>query len=283
MERQEIETSLKTSSYLTDEFWESIHSGIKPKTTPVPNYRQPTRGELYGQVDSEMQGIHMDMDGFLKSAANNMSPEELSVAMHDTHSPREDGETTFQGHPLPQTHSNRPKLTLSRNQAMAIKKYPTLVEFLGRPEGDKIAKEINGHMNAAMSDLIHSNSKQANEYAMACRADKQNLREYFQGDGWVCRVTASGPFRGDEAIYYSHDKDLACVLRKSDVSGQVRYADVSSQFNLIYETGEGTVPPVLVEETTVEASVEETTSAEQGENHEVIEQDQEMVSQEASS
>ena len=269
-ERDHIEKSLKTSTYLTDQFWESIHKGVRPVTAQVPNYGQPSRGTYASEAD----GIHMDLDGFYKTAAVNMTDVKFGQALGDAHTPREGDEATFPGAPnqaplQPQTHSNQPRLKLSRNQAMAIKKYPTLIEFLGRPEGDKIAKEINGHMNSAMCDLIQNNSKEANEHAIACKADKQNLKQYFQGEGWVCRVTASGPFRGDELIYYSRDKDIACVLRKSEHNGQVKYADISTDFNIIYEAELGEIPPALVEETKVEDSVEQTTSTEeQGEQDE---------------
>jgi hypothetical protein len=263
-EREEIERSLKTSTYLTDHFWESIHSGIKPQTPQVPNYQEPTRGDMYANVASESQGEHMDLEGFYRTAANNMNPEQLSTAMQDVHVPREGDENTFAsgGHPLPQQQSGKPRQVLSQNQASAVKKYPMLVEFLGRPEGEKIAKEISSHINAAIADIVHANSKEANECAIACKASKHNLREFFQGDGWMCRVTASGPFRGDEAIYYSSEKDIARILRKSISNGQVRYADITDQFNVIYELEEGEFPPM---EETVETEAPE---SEEGENHE---------------
>jgi len=271
-EREEIERSLKTSTYLTDNFWESIHSGIKPNTPQVPNYREPTRGDTFATAN-ESGGEHMDLDGFYKSAANNMSADQLHTAMHDVHVPR-DGSSTFASQGPPQQEPGRPRHVLSQNQAMAVKKYPMLVEFLGRPEGEKIAKEISGHINYAIADVVHANSKEANETAVACKADKHNLREYFQGDGWLCRVTASGPFRGDEAIFYSAQKDIARILRKSIQNGQVKYADISDQFNVIYELEEGEFDPI------VEDSVEETIPTEEGENNEVSEQDQEVVSAE---
>jgi len=266
-EREEIERSLKTSTYLTDHFWESIHSGIKPTTPHVPNYQNPTQ--------MEGESLHMDMNGFYKNAAGNMSAEDLHSAMQNAHTPREGDEPTFPGepqggYPLPQ--SNQPRHVLSQNQAVAVKKYPMLVEFLGRPEGDKIAKEISGHMNAVIADVVHANSKEANDSAVICKADKQNLREYFQGDGWVCRVTASGPFRGDEAIYYSSDKDVARILRKSVHGGEIRYADISEQFNIIYEMEEGKFPSEIVEE-----SVEQTTS--KGEKNESNEESKETVAE----
>lgn len=267
-ERLEIVKSLKTSTYLTDSFWENIHSGAKQKFH-VPNYKKG--------VNLEGKAEHMDLEGFYKTASNNMTHEELDAAMQDVHVPREGDDPTFTGHPLPaQSQSAQNKFRVSPNQASAIKKYPILVEFLGKPGGEKIAKKINSEMNLIMADLVHENSKEANEYAVLCKADKQNLREYFIGNGWACRVTASGPFRGDEVIYYSRKKDLACVLRKSNVDGEIHYADVSAQFNVIYEAEEGDIPVEVVKQSKVETSVEETISTE-GEENEVNEESQEIV------
>jgi hypothetical protein len=163
---------------------------------------------------------------------------------------------------------SRPRFVVSRNQAMALKKYPTLVEFLGRPEGEKVARRIASDMNLLMAELVEANSKEANACAKICKADKQNLRQYFQGEDWICRVTASGPFRGEEAIYYSHDKDVACVLRRSESNGEVHYTDISDQFNIIYEAEQGEIPVIAEkEEKTAEASAEQATSVAEGENH----------------
>jgi len=236
-EEQKIENSLKVSSYL-DEVFESIHTGAAPKIH-VPNYQKPTRGQIYSEVASENQGMSMD----LSSIGNSMSDEQIKTAMNDVHSERNDGEKTFSN---TASHSvdNRPRFHISRNQAMAIKKYPTLVEFLGRPEGEKVAREIAGDMNILMAEIISANSKEANDCALICKAEKQNLRQYFQGKDWLCRVTASGPFRGDEAIYYSKDNDVACILRKSESEGKINYSDISEQFNIIYEAEQGKIPEI---------------------------------------
>lgn len=257
-EEIEIEKSLRVSNYL-DDILESIHSGVAPKVN-VPNYQ---RGSAFSPP-SESQGVNMDFDSFL----NQVPDDQVKTAMNDTLPPREGEAKTFSSATSSANSStdSRPRYTISRNQAMAIKKYPTLIEFLGRPEGDKIAKHISGSMNILMADIIGANSKEANECAIECKADKQNLKQYFQGKDWVCRVTASGLFHGDEAIYYNKDKDLACVLRKSQRGEQIKYADVSVDFNIIYEVGEGEIPPTTHGK--VEASAEEATSvAEQGDNN----------------
>ena len=66
-ELDEIERSLKTSTYLNDDFWENIHHGIKPQQAHIPNYKQLTKGEKLSiaaggsvPVESELSGMHMD-------------------------------------------------------------------------------------------------------------------------------------------------------------------------------------------------------------------------------
>ena len=260
-EEQEIENSLKVSSYLDDVF-EAIHTGAAPKVK-VPNYKNPTRGEIYSEIASESQGLSINFD----SITAGMSDQQVKTAMSDVMPERQGDQKTFADGDSP-IIDNRPKTWISRNPALALKKYPTLIEFLGRTEGEKVARRISGDMNVLMAELIEANSKEANDCAKTCQAEKQNLRQYFQGEDWICRVTASGPFRGDEAIYYSRDKDVACVLRRSEYNGQVNYADISDQFNLIYEVEQGEIPVTAEsEEKTAEASAEQATSAEEGENH----------------
>jgi len=231
-EEEEIQKSLHVSSYL-DEVYEALHTGAAPKIS-VPNYKTPTRGEIYSEIASEKQGLSMDFD----SLTQNVSDDQMKTAMANTLPERNGDQKTFS------EHSNKPRFTISRNQAIALKKYPTLVEFLGRPEGEKVAKHLAADMNILMAELVSANSKEANNFAKVCKAEKQNLRQYFQGEDWICRVTASGPFRGDEAIYYSRDKDVACILRRSEAGEQVHYADISDQFNIIYEVEQGKIPVI---------------------------------------
>lgn len=274
LEEKQIQESLNVSSYLGDVL-ESIHSGVKPKID-VPNYREPTRAEIYSKIatgqdpgmPSEVQGMSMDFD----SITSAMSDEQVKTAMSDVHHERQGEQKTFSNPSLPGNQSmNRAGFAATRNQVMAIKKYPTLIEFLGRPEGEKVAKKIASDMNVIMAEMISANSKEASSCAVNCKAEKQNLRQYFRGEDWICRVTAAGPFHGDEAIFYSRDKDTAFVLRRSERDGEIHYADISDQFNLIYEAEQGEIPVIAEkEETTVEASAEQATSAaEEGENNEI--------------
>ncbi len=265
-EEQAIRDSLKVSNHL-DAVFEAIHTGAAPKVV-VPNYKEPTRGEIFSEIASEGQGLSMDFS----TVTGAMSDEQVKTAMADAHPERRGGQRTFSdvapSHP---PVDNRPRFTISRNQAMALKKYPTLVEFLGRPEGEKVARRIAGDMNVLMADLVSANSKEANACAKVCKAEKQNLRQYFQGEDWICRVTASGPFRGDEAIYYSRDKDVACVLRRSERDGGVHYSDISDQFNLIYEAEQGEISVTAeAEEKIAEKSAEQAVSAAEGEKNNEI-------------
>lgn len=123
------------------------------------------------------------------------------------------------------------KFTLSPNQHQALQKFPALIDFLGQPDGEKIAHKIASEVNIVLASRIRNNSHEAHEFALDCESENQNLKQYFKGADWVCRVTASGPFRGDEAIYYYRDNDMSFILRK-DASG---YIDVTKQFNVIHE------------------------------------------------
>ena len=122
---------------------------------------------------------------------------------------------------------------LSENQVAALKKYPALIEVLGSSDGDKLVKEIVCKVNELMVEKIGANSQAASKFAKSCQVDRQNIKQFFVGENedWVCCVTASGPFRGDEAIYYDPDKDKSAILRivKDD------FANVTGEFNVIHE------------------------------------------------
>ncbi|KKK56628.1 hypothetical protein LCGC14_3062610, partial [marine sediment metagenome] len=156
-EEQEIKKSLRVSNYL-DDVYEAIHTGAAPKIN-VPNYQQVTRAEIYSQIESE--GLSMDFD----SVTASMSEGQIKTAMADAHPERQDGPKTFSTASSSSSTDNRPRFTISRSQAMALKKYPTLIEFLGRPEGEKVAKRIAGDMNILMAELIAANSREANNCA----------------------------------------------------------------------------------------------------------------------
>jgi len=225
-EFKEIEKTLKVSSYLDDVF-EAIHAGGPPKVK-VPNFRQPTKGEVLASVHSDTP-LPCESESIMS-----MNLDELYQAGVDIGSIEESRPAADVQQPLMKTASDNAR-TITQNQWKAIQKYPGVVEFLGQDHGEDLAKQITAQVNVALSEIIHSNSHEANANAVTCTADKQNLKQYFQGDNWVCRVTASGPFRGDEAIVYSREKDVAGILRKSNSGDEVKYTDVSSNFNVIFE------------------------------------------------
>jgi len=191
-EIENIEKSLNVTTYL-NEVYEAIHSG-KPAKVHVPDFRSPTRGEVNSAVSSESQGISMDLNAF----ADAVSGDQIKTAQSD--------ESPTRTTPGPKNVST-PRFTVSRNQAIAIKKYPTLIEFLGRAEGEKIARKIAGDMNVMMSELITANSKEANKWAVVCKADKQNLRQYFQGEDW----NRKGKFTERTDIYYCYNCCNFCL------------------------------------------------------------------------
>lgn len=215
---EEIEKTLVVSSYL-EEVYEAIHTGAPPKIQ-VPNYKEPTKGELLGAVHSntplphEQEGMNMNFDELYKLSGVSVPPAAV---------------------PAPKSaDSSIPHIT--QNQWKAIKKYPGLVEFLGQSHGEKIAREISEQVNIVLAKVVEKNSRHASKHAVDCKADRQNLKQYFQTDDWICRVTASGPFCEDDAIFYSREEDIACILRKSGPEGFIKYADVSSRFNIIFES-----------------------------------------------
>lgn len=233
-EADAINKSLRVSSYL-NEVYESIHTGVSPKIN-VPNLKEPTRAEILGKsrsgdsvVKSESESVvPMSWDGVYNSVNSN----EIQQAMANNR-PVKTSNTVSDT-----SHSSGPKFSISKNQWNAIQKYPSLVEFLGRDNGEKIARSMHDQMNLVLADLISKNSQEANEFALVCQAEQQNLKQYFKGNNWICRVVASGPFRGDEAIYYSKDSNVAKILRRHASGDNVSYEDISSGFNVIFEFGE---------------------------------------------
>ena len=105
----------------------------------------------------------------------------------------------------PPEHAPQPAAMASPNQIRAIQRFPALVELLGSDEetSSKIASKIMTECNAILVGKIEKNSKEFNKNAGVCRANKQNMKQYFMGKEengttWGCIVTASGPFRGDD-------------------------------------------------------------------------------------
>lgn len=132
-------------------------------------------------------------------------------------------------------HSSQstPQYKISARQYYACQKFPALVSFLGTEEGEKLAKDIAEKVNELLVSKLGENAKSIGKYAHSCVADRQNIKQYYVGENneWLCQVTANGPFRGDEAIYYNEKDDKAYVLR---LRGK-EYEDVSQNFNIIHE------------------------------------------------
>ncbi len=122
---------------------------------------------------------------------------------------------------------------ISQRQWNAIQKYPALIEFLGSDHGEQIANEVAGKVASVMVHTLGENAKKLSKHAYSCESVGKNIKQFFlnKDDGWVCQVTANGPFRGDEALYYNSDQDKSYVLRLRGTE----YEDVSDLFNVIHE------------------------------------------------
>ncbi len=139
---------------------------------------------------------------------------------------------TASKHQIKPEEDQGPQNQISRNQWNAITKYPELIEMLGKQDiGEKIADAIMGDVKKILTVQIEKNSQTYNNYAQVCVAERQNLKQFFKGDNWVCCVIATGPFRGDEIIHYKKEADKSFILRKI---GEKEFEDVSVQFNLIH-------------------------------------------------
>lgn len=153
------------------------------------------------------------------SSAIDMENEEMEKGMTKTASKKVGSETK-----------------ISRLQYVACQKFPALINFLGSEDGEKIAKEIMAKVNVIMVEKLGENAKQLSKFAHSCKADKQNIKQFYVGENeeWACQVIASGPFRGDEAIFYDREHDISAVLRKN----RDDWDNVSDLFNIIHEYAE---------------------------------------------
>jgi len=139
-------------------------------------------------------------------------------------------------------------------QYNAIRKYPDVIEFLGTNLGEPIVKKIVPEITKVLASIIGNNSMQVSKTAAACVADNKNLKQYFKGDGWLCCVTARGPFTGAEAFDYDKETDNARILRSD---GQ-KITDVTALFNVITDGREAEPDelPAEIEEKTQEKEKE---------------------------
>lgn len=240
--REEIESTLRVSSYL-DKVEESIQTGQEIQSGYVPDLSPGMTasanrggGRALSNEGQSLFSLDYRQNDYLASVA----AESLGL---DTQSMSEPSAGVTEG--MVKTganemgHGSQPQAqaarrVLSVNQINAVKRYPALVELLGTEMGETLAREILAKLNSLVAVKVGTNTQKAHKDARACVADKQNLKQYFvaPNEEWVCIVTASGPFRGDEAFFYSKDKDRANILR-IDADGE--YQDVSTAFNMIHE------------------------------------------------
>lgn len=221
--RDEIEASLKVSSYADHILDKLLYNKEIPKGM-VPDLSTPGVKNAYSN-----EGSMLGTADLFQTAAGALGADGLVTAMDSSPLLK----TAAVNKPAQPVAPAKPKLHVSANQLNALKRYPALVEFLGGPDGEKLANQILLTVNLTLADKISVNTKAVNKYAQGCKAEKQNIKAYFVGedDEWVCCVIASGPFRGDEAFYYKLAEDKSFVLRK--IGNE--YHDVSSEFNVIHE------------------------------------------------
>ena len=184
--------------------------------------------------------FHVDLDEAVGLSAMSMGTEKLGSILQQTSLLKKasgDG-VQFTTHRSARSKAGRMNQEfvsqgLSSNQVKALQKYPALIDVLGSDEGEKIVKEIAAKVTSLVVEKIGANTKQVNKFATSCIADRQNIKQYFVGENeeWACCVTASGPFRGDESIWFDPETDKAAILRASKDD----YVNVSEGFNVIHE------------------------------------------------
>jgi hypothetical protein len=220
----EIKKSTNVSSYIGG-VYDAITTGdMSAAKSAVPNYGP---GVNAGHLSAhESGGLPMDMQGVFVASQNILGEEGTAQAMKTAYAqPGQPNQIYSQAAGPP---SQKPSFKVSENQFRAIQKYPTLVEFLGSDNGDGIAQQVMKEINGLVVKQIEQNSQLINPEAKMCVANRQNLNQFFQGDGWVCQVTARGPFMGNEAFFYKHDEDKAFILRRHGN----KYENVTQLFNV---------------------------------------------------
>lgn len=220
----EFNKSIAVSSYL-DQVFDKITTGKDIDKNIVPNYNE---GKSQVGASNETSSLYsLDMDSMVSA----VGPGAVSTLMTPTaiNAPK----TANSKAPA---ESTKPAFKMSKNQYNAMQKYPALIEFLGTDESAPLVTEIAEKVHHFMVHKIEANTKAACKYAQVCVADRKNIKQYFADEEktWVCLATARGPFRGDEAFYYSPEKDSVHILRKVDGG----YVEVTTEFNVIHELGE---------------------------------------------
>lgn len=223
---QAFKKSISVSSY-ADEIIDKIYNNKEIPKNMVPDYSDGMGQVSHGNESTSL--FRLDDDMMFATAASTMGVNGLSAvlgATQDMTMPQPQNQPSI---PMP----SKPQFKISQNQYTALKKYPALVEFLGSEGGASLVKEIAAKVNEHMISKIGENSKEISKYAQVCVSDRQNIKQYFAGENkeWVCVVTASGPFRGDEAFFYKPENDESYILRKANDD----YEDVTKLFNVIHE------------------------------------------------
>jgi len=222
---KEFKKSLSVSSY-KNEIIDKIYGGKEISPTVVPDYNS-SGSSIVGQNETGSIFSIYDNDNMVKTASK---LGHLGIASILT-PPREILPTPDVSQ---DSKTQKPQFKLSSNQYHAVQKYPALVEFLGTEKAESLVTEIAAKVNQYMVERIGYNSKEISpKYAQRCTSDNRNIKQYFVGENeeWACVVTASGPFRGDEAILYKSDTDKSFILRKINDN----YENITEQFNIVHE------------------------------------------------
>lgn len=222
-EEKQIVDSLKVSSHLDSVYNKLVHG------TPISGDSVPNYGELNGLSNENSSLFSFDPsknDNLFKISSQVVGVPTIVAGFNESIS-------------QPQTmekQSSKPKMSISKNQAIALSKWPSLIEVLGTSYGEKIAKEILVKLNEVIIDKIVKNTQQHNKFIYAGQNEKSNMKFFYksENDSWICCVTASGPFRGDEIVYYSPDDDEVSILRMADKE----FYDVSEEFNVVHESAQ---------------------------------------------
>lgn len=227
---KEFKDSLKVDE---DAFLQSVISGQQVETSkPYYGGTPQQLGKSTLNEGSVAPENHLDV---FASIAGTVGQEGIAAAIAHNPGLTNPGLTKFANtgeSAMPQLPENLQYI--SPRQAHALEKFPALIEFLGMDDGEEIAKEISAKVNEMMVVKIGENAKGLSKFAKSCVVDKQNMKQYYVGpdQSWVCEVIASGPFRGDEALYYDPEQDKSFILRGKNNT------DVSSDFNLIHQYAE---------------------------------------------
>lgn len=225
-EIRDIENSLKVTSYF-DNVLDSIATGQPVKKGMVPNLQEGTRVAMSNETDSLFhieEGIEGN-ESLMSVAASMPSADEIPIESLT--------QSNTSGIPMSAVPAHK-SIVLTEGQQTALKKYPALIEVLGSDDGETLVTDILAKVNNIIINKVGKNSKKINKYAEVCIQDRKNLKQYFKGEGWVCCATASGPFRGNEAIQFKLEEDESYILRQKGDD----YIDVTSEFNIIHEYAE---------------------------------------------